>query len=308
MGLVLLMLILSVSGGGQLPPPPPPCGGPGQLPCPPAVTVTPGRFDGPGLFDLTLIVINATLTRTSPIICDNHVIISPSGSSFILFGNQENTPALIEIPPDISQGIVTCSVPTSAGNFSFNILIGPPPVKGPPPPPPITIFPHEGATPKRTVRVRAILTNTMETAFMVKAIMSNGCEVRRVRPQLPQVLAPFQSKAIRVSLRCRKGGAAWMLSVDAEQLSVSRMALQAFDELGLAQRSNGFIFVPQSSGVEGLKLELFDLSGRKVFDSGFILGRGLDNVQGHRLANGVYLYVITASDGTKQLGKFVVLR
>lgn len=51
-------------------------------------------------------------------------------------------------------------------------------------------------------------------------------------------------------------------------------------------------------GIESIRLEIFNLAGMKVFDSGFVLGESagwhLQNSNGRTVSNGVYLYMITA--------------
>jgi len=68
--------------------------------------------------------------------------------------------------------------------------------------------------------------------------------------------------------------------------------------------------------VKELRVEVLSLSGQKVFDSGPVLSNALDwkllNTQGQPVANGVYIYTVTAKDSfgnvTKKLGKLAVLR
>ena len=56
-----------------------------------------------------------------------------------------------------------------------------------------------------------------------------------------------------------------------------------------------------------LRAEVFDLAGRRLFDSGPVLGNALDwdmsSESGERVAQGVYLYVITAWDSQGELLK-----
>jgi hypothetical protein len=69
-------------------------------------------------------------------------------------------------------------------------------------------------------------------------------------------------------------------------------------------------FTIQNDRVEILRAEVFDLGGKRLFDSGPVMGNALDwntsTESGERVAHGVYLYVITAwdSQGMKsQVGK-----
>jgi hypothetical protein len=70
-------------------------------------------------------------------------------------------------------------------------------------------------------------------------------------------------------------------------------------------------------GIQEIQVQVFNLAGREVYNSGFVTGsklywNGLIN-DGRRLANGVYLYVITyrREDGTilrSEVKKLVILR
>jgi len=86
-----------------------------------------------------------------------------------------------------------------------------------------------------------------------------------------------------------------------------------------AQRSadGGFRFVAEGQPVQDLKVEIYSLSGKLVYDSGLVRGSslrwaGLSN-DGQRVANGVYLYVLKARDLSgrivkTEVRKLVVLR
>ncbi len=86
----------------------------------------------------------------------------------------------------------------------------------------------------------------------------------------------------------------------------------------LAQRhADGIEFEALGAGIEQSKVEVFNLAGAEVFDSGFASGSTqewhLINNRGQILANGVYLYVVTVKgDDGKPLSsgvrKLVVLR
>ncbi len=76
-------------------------------------------------------------------------------------------------------------------------------------------------------------------------------------------------------------------------------------------------FVVQGTGITNIQLEVYNLVGWRVFDSGGVLGNtlswNLHDQLGRRLANGVYLYVITVKgDGDQvvrsQIRKLVILR
>lgn len=66
-------------------------------------------------------------------------------------------------------------------------------------------------------------------------------------------------------------------------------------------------FTVQNEKVSILRAEVFNLSGKRLFDSGPLMGNALDwnmsTEAGERVAHGVYLYVITAWDSQGQLLK-----
>ncbi len=90
------------------------------------------------------------------------------------------------------------------------------------------------------------------------------------------------------------------------------MALQAVGKQnGIAVKALNYDdrvrFVVEGQNVSILRAEVFDLAGRRLFDSGPIAGKALDwtmtTMEGERVAHGVYLYVITAWDSQGQLLK-----
>ena len=73
----------------------------------------------------------------------------------------------------------------------------------------------------------------------------------------------------------------------------------------------------EGEALEGGRVEIFDLAGRSIFDSGMVGGDAftwnLMSSQGEVLANGVYLYVVTVKgwDGQilrSEVRKLVILR
>ncbi|MBI1742863.1 PPC domain-containing protein [Candidatus Acetothermia bacterium] len=81
--------------------------------------------------------------------------------------------------------------------------------------------------------------------------------------------------------------------------------------------SESAVFSVQGQNVDSLRVEVFDLAGRRVFDSHLVAGNSLrwnlQTKQGRPVANGAYLWVVTVK-GTSgemirsQMKKFVVLR
>lgn len=89
------------------------------------------------------------------------------------------------------------------------------------------------------------------------------------------------------------------------------------NEVRLVPTSSGIKFAIDGQGIADIQVEVYDLKGRQVFDSGKMQGSffiwNLQNNTGQWLANGVYLYVITyrRGDGTilkSEVKKLVILR
>jgi len=71
----------------------------------------------------------------------------------------------------------------------------------------------------------------------------------------------------------------------------------AVEELRISPPRGGIIrFAALGRGIEAIRVQVFDLTGRRVFDSSFVRGDALEwpmtDSQGKALANGVYLYVM----------------
>lgn len=80
----------------------------------------------------------------------------------------------------------------------------------------------------------------------------------------------------------------------------------------LVASSRTLQFRAEGDGIKALWLRLFDLAGRKLYDSGWIEGHFSVASPGWALANGVYLYAIivrgTGGEEVQRLGKVVILR
>jgi PKD repeat protein len=96
-----------------------------------------------------------------------------------------------------------------------------------------------------------------------------------------------------------------------------QLSIRAFNIMPSPSRGGKMSFRVEGIGIRSIKAEVYDLTGKQVFDSGFVGGRELSwdltNAQGKPLANGVYLYVITVRgyDGQvikSEVRKLVVLR
>jgi len=87
--------------------------------------------------------------------------------------------------------------------------------------------------------------------------------------------------------------------------------------LSLALSAQALQVTVPSPAIEGVRLEVFELSGRKVFDSGLVPGATykwyFQGDDGRPVANGIYLYVFSVrrADGTEvrsSVGKIAVRR
>jgi len=78
------------------------------------------------------------------------------------------------------------------------------------------------------------------------------------------------------------------------ELRVDRIT---FSPNPIGRSHNTAYFTVEGQAISGMKVEIFDLSGLRVWDSGFVAGNTLEwnlmNDRGEALANGVYLYVVT---------------
>jgi len=97
----------------------------------------------------------------------------------------------------------------------------------------------------------------------------------------------------------------------------SELNVQAFSAGPNPARSSQLSFRVEGTGIESIQVEVYDLAGRSIFNSGFLSGRELSwdllTADGKPVANGVYLYVITARGYDGQLvrskvQKLVILR
>jgi hypothetical protein len=99
-------------------------------------------------------------------------------------------------------------------------------------------------------------------------------------------------------------------------MPMPKQQLRVTDLWGMALGQK-IVFAAVGDGIAGFQVELFDLSGRKVFDSGEVQGNtfiwNLQNNAGRWLANGVYLYVarVRGFNGevyTREVRKLVIWR
>ncbi|MFB6272842.1 MAG: hypothetical protein ABEL51_08125 [Salinibacter sp.] len=104
-----------------------------------------------------------------------------------------------------------------------------------------------------------------------------------------------------------------------KQIGVAMLALLMVGALTTASAQNATIavqsfqdriqFHAQTSDVEKLQLDVFDLSGSTVYDSDWASGRslswGLSTEDGQSVANGVYLYALRTQDAQGNVERYV---
>lgn len=172
----------------------------------PGLSVEHKPIEGPGRFDIKIIIINATLT--GPITCDSGVTITPSGPPYVQ-DHQEIIVAILEIPPSFLRGMVTCFVPTSAKRFPFAIWVGPPgPPKVPPPQIPLSFswdkknISCEFASQK--VALQVMMRNELSepvTVIRIKSV-NDMLTLIRASPPAPLIIAPKERKALSLDFAC----------------------------------------------------------------------------------------------------------
>ncbi len=170
------------------------------------LSVEHGPISGPGQFDIKIIVINATLTGL--ITCDHGVTITPSGPPEVL-GSQEITPAILEVPQNFTEGMVTCFVPTSVKTFPFTIWVGPPqPPKGGPPRLPLQLSLNKTSILCKSLRQQILLQLTMVNILSEPVTVTSIKSAHRLlifaRASLamPITLAPGEQKEISLQFTC----------------------------------------------------------------------------------------------------------
>jgi hypothetical protein len=140
--------------------------------------------------------------------------------------------------------------------------------------------------------------------------------------------------AVKLKIQFAKGkmaqtakGVGWLIDDVKVRAVVSVSSLEANEKINQPLQLTNLINIPnpitgtarflaQGQGIKEIRIEVYDLSGRLIFSSGWVSNDfswpAIDN-QGNPLANGVYLYLVTLSgyegDTLKsQVKKLVILR
>jgi murein DD-endopeptidase MepM/ murein hydrolase activator NlpD len=140
-------------------------------------------------------------------------------------------------------------------------------------------------------------------------------------PATPTTLFP-----LGISHRSRSGEAILALSAElpyplpplpffpAEEIELKVFEVQAFPNP--VTDENIVAFTVQGEGIRDIRIEIYDLSGRQVFDSGFVMNGfqwNLQSNEGRIVANGIYLYLVRVRGFNgevfmSQVKKLVILR
>jgi len=128
-------------------------------------------------------------------------------------------------------------------------------------------------------------------------------------------LTEEQAQRMKERMRQRSNRSDSVTDAEASQPEPLTVSIQAYPNPVVSV--NTAHLVAQGQGVAEIKADIYDLSGRLVYDSGFVTGNELawhlDNGYGETVANGVYLYVVTVKGYAgevvrSEVQKLVVLR
>jgi GH25 family lysozyme M1 (1,4-beta-N-acetylmuramidase) len=186
----------------------------------------------------------------------------------------------------------------------------------------------------QTKYIYVTITNNSGASRRITAIAKQSDEpftIKSISPSLPYTIRNGSSRTF--SIRTQGPGSGlpvtatspyFNITLDCGTLSAASVPMMPMPEqqlrvtdLRAMALGQELVFAAVGDGIASLQVELFDLSGRKVFDSGEVQGNtfiwNLQNNAGRWLANGVYLYVVRVRGFNGELyvsevKKLVVLR
>jgi hypothetical protein len=156
------------------------------------------------------------------------------------------------------------------------------------------------------LRVRAVSSRRVDLSWNDRSNNEDGFRIYRNGSLIATVGAnttSYSDTTVRPRTRYCYQVAAYNAAGEARSSRVCTTTPQSF-QLGtlmvagilIGTAPNGIEFAIDGQGVSSAQVEVFDLKGRKVFDSGEVQDNtftwDLQNNAGQRLANGVYLYVV----------------
>lgn len=160
--------------------------------------------------------------------------------------------------------------------------------------------------------------NTGGAKLIVKSVRSDGGAFSVRAPGLPKTLAPGAQMTVKVlALPGRVGQFINRLTITSNDpdepkgtvillATGTRRVVESTEELKLRELRvapnpitsiHTAEFTVEGEGIQSVQLEVFNLAGELIFDSGEVEGKAfqwhLNNKKGQVVANGVYLYVVT---------------
>jgi curli biogenesis system outer membrane secretion channel CsgG len=166
------------------------------------------------------------------------------------------------------------------------------------------------------VDMRVLNLDTSEIQADLITVSIEGIEIFGFQFGLnPRDLA--REAAERIAERVASLSVVTVSAADSSKTQADRKLRSPITELVVRRQPQGWRFsLPMGASGE-IQLQIYDLSGRKVFDSGRVSGHALtwkaQNAVGEPVANGIYVYVVTARtlDGRilkSEVKKLAILR
>jgi len=147
--------------------------------------------------------------------------------------------------------------------------------------------------------------------FVAASTRANGLK----NGEILQINATGDTRSLKLSLDSFDANGRSIKSAFA--VKTAKVKSLSLSNIVLSKNAEGMHFIAEGQGIESVKLEIFNLAGRSVFDSGFVAGNELAwhllANNGKAVANGVYLYTISVRGTNGEIvrsdvRKLVVLR
>ncbi|MBI3660093.1 right-handed parallel beta-helix repeat-containing protein [Candidatus Acetothermia bacterium] len=121
-----------------------------------------------------------------------------------------------------------------------------------------------------------------------------------IGPTSNTIFTPFATKEFKIKTVTPLAEPGLIILTDPEQSEIPQApSLTPIQFLKALQTKEGWLF-RTTGNVSALRLEVMDLSGKKIYDSGLVKGQTLSwtrvNAKDQSVAKGVYLYRLTARD------------
>jgi len=281
-----------------------------------SASISPSSF-APGSSSATVSLTNATFMAGAAVTCDSGVTFSGAPVA-----GQASVTGTLTVPTTAT-GTVSCQVTnTSAGTLSFIFTVTSPPSR-------LTVTAR--TTSLRCTRVgqnktlKFTATNTGTTDITVLTASENSPNFHIRRTFSSKTVRAGRSKTLSVKVTCDAAGTftppfgVSFTTDEAGSPTVGPASAGSLNATALSAEArlskSGATFTVQ--GATLAQVQVFSLSGKKVYDSGMVASNALAwnllNEAGQPVPNGVYLYVVTMQtpDGRivkSELKKLVVAR